>query len=124
MSARRNIEYLNKSENNSMDVDVQNCFKWAFKTGCEILSIRAGREKGKDLLERLIYYIRGEESPGGFFERLAERLTEYRTNKGILANVSLLPDTMSEEMSGDRFRYAKAAILAGFLNALSAQEEK
>jgi hypothetical protein len=102
-------------------MQVEEYFKWAFRTGCEILSIHAGREKGKDLLERLIYYIRAEESPGRFFERLAERLTEYRTNKGILANVSLLSDTMSQEMSGDRFYYAKAAILAGFLNALSAQ---
>lgn len=102
---------------------IEECFKWAFGTGKEILGIDAGIEKGKDLLERLIYHIRAEETPGRFLERLSERLTEYRTNKGVRANVNILPNIMMmKEMCGDRFYYMKAAILAGFLNALTASQ--
>lgn len=102
----------------------QKFFEWAFSTGKNILGIRAGPDKGKDLLERLIYHIRAEETPGRFFERLSERLTEYRTNKGIQAEVSLLHGVMEEEWHGDKFYYVKAAILSGFLNALSARERE
>jgi hypothetical protein len=102
---------------------IEECFKWAFGTGMEILGIEAGTEKGKDLLERLIYHIRAEETPGRFLERLSERLTEYKTNKGIRANVNILPNIMTmKEMYGDRFYYVKAAVLAGFLNALTASQ--
>ncbi|TDA25914.1 MAG: hypothetical protein DSO01_06615 [Archaeoglobi archaeon] len=106
---------------------MEECFRWAYATGREILSIKAGQEKGADFLERLIYHIRAEETPGRFLERLSERLTEYRTNKGIRANVNVLPKIMMiREMYGDRFYHAKAAILAGFLNALAtpSKEEK
>jgi len=110
-----------RAEKNGSRV-IQDCFDWAFATGCRILKIPSGKERGKELLERLIFHIRAEETPGRFLERLSERLTEYRTNRGIQANVSLLPQLLKiREIYGDKFYYVKAAILAGFLNALAEQ---
>lgn len=90
-------------------------FKWAFGVGKEILN----NEKGEDLLKRLIFDIRAEETPGRFLEKLSERLTEYKTNINIEANVNLHPDLMWKKWHGDSFYYMKSAILTGFLNALS-----
>jgi hypothetical protein len=100
-------------------------FKWAFHTGKEIVNNqRYDKEKGKDLLRRLIFDIRAEETPGRFLEKLSERITEYKTNTNIQADVSMKPEIMKKELYGDRFYYLKAAILTGFLNALSEEREE
>lgn len=90
-------------------------FKWAYKTGKILV------EKNDDLLRRLIFELRGEETPGRFLERLSEVLTEYRTNRSINANVSILPVLMERRWHADQFHYMKSAILTGFLNSLSSR---
>ena len=96
-------------------------FSWAFSTGKKIVeNEKYNREKGKDLLRRLIFDVRAEETPGRFLEKLCERLTEYRTNTNIQAKVDIHPDILKKEKwHGDEFYYLKSAILAGFLNALA-----
>ena len=90
-------------------------FDWAFATGKEILKV----SNGDKLLKRLIFDIRAEETPGRFLEKLSERITEYKTNTNIQANVSIHPKIMSKDWHADKFYYLKSAILSGFLNALS-----
>ncbi len=92
-----------------------NIFKWAYRTGRTLV------EKNEDLLRRLIFEIRGEETPGRFLERLSEVLTEYRTNRNINVNVSILPALMERRWHADQFHYMKSAILTGFLNSLSSK---
>jgi len=97
-------------------------FDWAFATGKNIINNeKYDKEKGRDLLKRLIFDIRAEETPGRFLEKLSERLTEYKINTNIQADVGLHPEIMSKIWHADKFYYLKAAILAGFLNALSDQ---
>lgn len=88
-------------------------FDWAFKTGKVI------KEVDEDLLRKLIFDIRGEETPGRFFNKLVNRLAEYRTNRNINLNLSIEQNLMQENWMGDKFYYIKASILSGFLNALS-----
>ncbi|RLG16584.1 hypothetical protein DRN69_00545 [Candidatus Pacearchaeota archaeon] len=90
-------------------------FGWAFGTGKEILKAN----NGEKLLKRLIFDIRSEETPGRFLEKLSERITEYRTNINIQANISMNPEIMNKEWHADKFYYLKSAVLTGFLNALS-----
>jgi hypothetical protein len=100
-------------------------FKWSFVTGKAIINAKCGEEKGKELVKRLIFDIRGEDIPGRFLKRLSERLVEYKTNTNIQANVEILPEIMEkEEWHADKFYYLKASILAGLLNALAGGGEK
>ncbi|OQX86869.1 MAG: hypothetical protein B6D55_04955 [Candidatus Omnitrophica bacterium 4484_70.2] len=92
-------------------------FGWAFATGKEILKAN----NGEKLLKRLIFDIRAEETPGRFLEKLSERITEYKTNTNIRADVEIYPEIMQKEWHADKFYYLKSAILTGFLNALSSQ---
>ncbi|HIQ13733.1 MAG TPA: hypothetical protein EYH44_05080 [Thermoprotei archaeon] len=94
----------------------QNIFRWAFRTGATV------KEKDERLLKRLIFAIRGEETPGRFLDRLSETLTEYRTNVGIQLDVNIHPDIVRRRWSGDSFHYLRSTILSGFLNAFSAKE--
>ncbi|MCC5993985.1 MAG: hypothetical protein LM587_00065 [Candidatus Aenigmarchaeota archaeon] len=55
-------------------------FRWSFAIGKSIIEAKCGEEKRKDLLRKLIFDIRGEDTPGRFLERLSKRLTEYRTS--------------------------------------------
>jgi len=91
----------------------ENIFRWAFSIGATI------KEKDERLLKRLIFTIRGEETPGRFLDRLSETLTEYRTNVGIQLDVDIHPDIVRRRWSGDSFHYMRSAILTGLLNALS-----
>jgi hypothetical protein len=100
-------------------------FRWSLDVGNSIIKAKCGEEKGKELLRKLIFDIRGEDTPGRFLKRLSERLVEYRTNTNIQANVEILPEIMEkEEWHADKFFYLKASILAGFLNALAGGGEK
>lgn len=88
-------------------------FKWSFKIG------RVVGEKDTDLLRMLIFEIRGEETPGIFLNKLANRLAEYKTNKRIDLDLSLPEYIYTETWYADKFYYMKSAIISGFLNALS-----
>jgi len=88
-------------------------FNWAFRTGAAI------KEKDDKLLRRVIFVIRGEETPGRFLDKLIEILSEYRTRAEFQLDVSISPTIIGREWHGDSFHYLRAAILAGFLNALS-----
>jgi len=106
-----------------MSENFERLFKWAFAIGKSIIHNpdKYDEEKGRDLLKRLIFDIRAEETPGRFLEKLSERLTEYKTNTNIQANVEIHQEIMSKYWHADKFYYLKSAILAGFLNALSSQ---
>lgn len=95
----------------------ENFFNWAFRTGKEILKV----SNGDKLLKRLIFDVRAEETPGRFLEKLSERITEYKTNTNIKADVNIHPEIMNKNWHGDKFYYLKSAILSGFLNALSSE---
>ena len=102
----------------------ENIFKWAYVTGKNIIvNPRYEKSKGEDLLKRLIFDIRAEETPGRFLEKLSGRLTEYRTNTNIQADVNIHNEIMSRKWHGDSFYYLKSAILSGFLNALSSSKK-
>ena len=97
-------------------------FKWAFGVGKNIINNeRYDKEKGVDLLKKLIFAVRAEETPGRFLEKLSELLTEYRTNTSISADVNMHPELFSREWHADSFYYMKSAILTGLLNALGSE---
>lgn len=95
-------------------------WEWAYAIGMKI------KEKDKDekLLKRLIFDIRGEETPGRFLEKLSNRLCEYKTNRNIGLDVSLKQDLFKENWHGDKFYHMKSAIIAGLTNALSTKGGK
>jgi hypothetical protein len=92
-------------------------FNWAYSVGKTIVSSDTGR--GDDLLRKLIFSIRAEETPGRFLEKLSATLTEYNTNKNIGLNVSMHPEFYRAEWFADNFHYLKASVLSGFLNAFA-----
>ncbi len=99
-------------------------YSWAFAIAKEIIESKSGKEKGKELVKKLIYEIRGEETPGRFLNRLTQKLGEYKINVNIQADVSVHNMLFKENWYGDKFFYLKSAILAGFLNALVEPKEK
>lgn len=92
-------------------------FKWAYSVGMTIKN--SPSRNGEELLRRLIFSIRAEETPGRFLHRLSQTITEYRTNRNIALDVQLHPDLFSYHWAADRFHYLKSAILTGLLNALA-----
>jgi hypothetical protein len=88
-------------------------WEWAYAVGMKI------KKKDERLLRGLIFDIRGEETPGRFLEKLSNRLSEYKTNKNIALDVSIKKEFFEEKWHGDKFYYMKAAVLAGFSNALA-----
>ncbi|MEM5826022.1 MAG: hypothetical protein QXM64_01385, partial [Candidatus Aenigmatarchaeota archaeon] len=61
-------------------------WNWAYAVGMKI------KEKNSELLRKLLFDIRAEETPGRFLEKLSNRLSEYKTNKNIALDVSVKPD--------------------------------
>jgi len=96
-------------------------YSWAFATAKTILEKRKGFGDGEDLVRRLIFAIRGEETPGRFLDRLSTMLAEYRTNRAFNLNVSVHSMLLTMDLRGDSFHYAKAAVLAGFTDALTGE---
>lgn len=94
-------------------------YEWSKKIGEKIRN----REDGEKLLKELIYDIRGEETPGRFFNKLTNKLMEYKTNKNIAIDTFLPDEIMMNTWYGDRFYYLKAAILAGLLNSMAFEEK-
>ena len=107
-------------EGSSRESIYRDIFSWAFRTGMAIRRV----DQGDKLLKQLIYHIRGEETPGRFIDKLSERLTEYRTNTSITADVNLHPEIIKRRWHGDSFHYMRASVLSGFLNALSASKSE
>jgi len=93
-------------------------YNWSYNIGKKILESSKG---DKDLLKRLIFNIRAEETPGRFLDKLSETLGEYSTNRNIGINLAINQDIYANKQAwfADRFYYLKSAILAGLLNALS-----
>lgn len=87
-------------------------WSWAYSIGTII------KNKDEELLRRLIFEIRAEETPGRFLEKLSNRLSEYKTNRNIALNVSIKPEFFKFKWHGDKFYYMKSAVLAGLTNAL------
>jgi hypothetical protein len=75
-------------------------------------------DKSGDLLRKLIYNIRAEETPGRFLDKLSETLGEYRTNKNIGLNIKMDEGLYGQTWFADKFYYLKSAILSGLFNAL------
>jgi hypothetical protein len=98
-------------------------YNWAFAIGKKIMEPPNGNE---NLLKRLIYNIRAEETPGRFLDRLSETLGEYYTNRNLGIDVSMHPDLYRNKQPwfADRFYYLKSSILTGLLNALSSPKGK
>ncbi|MEM7821963.1 MAG: hypothetical protein QXI23_00505 [Candidatus Aenigmatarchaeota archaeon] len=88
-------------------------WNWAYAIGMTI------KEKNSELVRRLIFDIRAEETPGRFLEKLSNRLSEYKTNKNIALDVSIKPELFKVKWQGDKFYYMKSAIIAGLTDALA-----
>lgn len=89
-------------------------YEWSFAIGKKVLE----PEKGEDLLKRLIFSIRAEETPGRFLDRLSKTLGEYKTNRNIDLDVTMLPDLYGQLWFADKFYYLKSSILSGLLGAM------
>lgn len=100
-------------------------YSWAYKTAKIILDNRKEAGDGEDLVKRLIYSIRSEETPGRFLDKLATTIAEFRTNRAYNLDVSVHSILLKSELRGDSFHLAKASILSGLLGALAfpAREE-
>lgn len=97
-----------------MDLKAWNA--WAFHIKSNIKN-SSGDEK-RALVEKLMYDIRGEQTPGRFFEKLTIRIVDY--NKRFNANISI---PKVEEVWGDKFYYVKSAVLAGLINSVSEKKD-
>lgn len=93
-------------------------YKWAFAIGSRIINQRREEGDGKDLVKRLVFDIRGEETPGRFLDKLSSKLSEYRTNVGLNIDVGMHSTIFEKRWSGDSFHYLKSAILSGLANSL------
>lgn len=93
-------------------------YKWAFAIGSRIIEQRKKESDGEDLIKRLVFDIRGEETPGRFLHKLSSRLAEYRTNIGLSIDVGMHNTVFEKRWSGDSFYYLKSAILSGLANSL------
>ncbi|MCS6768380.1 MAG: hypothetical protein RMJ59_04700 [Candidatus Nitrosocaldus sp.] len=89
-------------------------YEWSYAIGRTIM----GARNGEDLLRKLIFNIRAEETPGRFLDRLAQTLGEYKTNRNIGLDITIHKDIYKCEWFADSFYYLKSAILTGLLNAL------
>jgi len=101
-------------------------YSWAFAIGSSIIEQRAkkGEGDGEELVRRLIFDIRGEETPGRFLQKLSSRLAEYRTNVSLNLDVSMHEAIFEKRWCGDSFYYLKSAILSGFIGSLTGKGEK
>jgi hypothetical protein len=117
------MENVDISQVEEKEKTYERYYNWAFAIAKEIIRSKSGTEKGKELIKKLIYEIRGEETPGRFFNRLTQKLGEYKINVNIQADVSIHNMLFKENWYGDKFFYLKSAILAGFLNALVERQE-
>ena len=94
-------------------------YDWAFAIGSRIIEQRAEEGDGEDLVRRLIFDVRGEETPGRFLQKLSSKLAEYRTNVGLNLDVSMHEGIFEKRWCGDSFYYLKSAILGGLTNSLT-----
>lgn len=99
-------------------------YNWAFAVGSSIIEQREKEGDGESLVRRLVFDIRGEETPGRFLQKLSSRLAEYRTNVGLNLDVSMHKTIFEKRWGGDSFYYLKSAILSGFTNSLTSGREK
>jgi hypothetical protein len=90
-------------------------YNWAKDVGKMIWDA----DKKGDLLRKLIYNIRAEETPGRFLDKLSETLGEYRTNKNIGLNVGMHEGLYEQTWFADKFYYLKSSILSGLFNTLA-----
>jgi hypothetical protein len=90
-------------------------YRWANDVGIKIWEA----DKSGDLLRKLIYNIRAEETPGRFLDKLSETLGEYKTNKNIGLNIGMHTDLYGQTWFADKFHYLKSAILSGLFNSLA-----
>ena len=91
-------------------------FSWAFKIGKELTKI------DEELVRRLIFEIRGEETPGRFLGKLSNKISEYKMSKNIRAEVDLHPLLFQQTWYADKFHYMKAAVISGLNNAIGSFE--
>ncbi|AFU57335.1 hypothetical protein Ngar_c03870 [Candidatus Nitrososphaera gargensis Ga9.2] len=91
-------------------------YSWAFSIGMNI------KKKDEELLRKLIFEIRAEETPGRFLEKLANQITDYRTNRNINLDVSMHGLLFEQNWFADKFYYMKSSVLGGLLGALSLRE--
>ncbi|MEM4312114.1 MAG: hypothetical protein QXX95_06975 [Nitrososphaerales archaeon] len=77
------------------------------------------KEKDEELVRRLIFSIRAEETPGRFLDKLSQTITEYRTNRNINLDINLHPHLYNQSWFADKFYYLKSSIITGLLNALA-----
>lgn len=96
-------------------------YSWSFSTAKTILERRREMRDGEDLVKKLVFTVRGEETPGRFLSKLATTLADYRTNRAFELPVTIPGLLMKLELRGDSFHYARAAIIAGFIDALSSE---
>jgi len=91
-------------------------YKWAYALASKILE-----SEGDKRLRDLYYAIRGEETPGRFYNSLAKELGDLRFADGleVYGKGDLLTHTQ-----GDSFHLVKAAILLAFINAVGENQTK
>lgn len=93
-------------------------YDWAYGTGKNIIDMRKKFDDGEKLVKRLVFKIRGEETPGRFLHKLSTELAEYKTNVALALDVGPHEFVFKKRWSGDAFYYLKSAILSGLVNAL------
>lgn len=90
-------------------------YRWAFDLGKRL------KMEDEGLLKRLIYDLRGEDTPGAFLNVLSLRLSQFALDpsleriKGVL---SIPSEVRKEELEpGDKFYYLRYAIISGLTDA-------
>jgi len=91
-------------------------YEWAYALASKILE-----SEGDKRLRDLYYAIRGEETPGRFYNSLAKELGDLRFAGGleVYGKRDLLTNTQ-----GDSFHLVKAAVLLAFINAAGKSQTK
>ncbi len=92
------------------EADYVDIYNWAYALASKILE----EEDGERLLKNLYYAVRGEETPGRFYDSLAKELGDLKFafdlevfgKKGLFSHIR-----------GDSFHLVRAAIILAMVNA-------
>lgn len=99
-------------------MDFSKILKTFFRVGKKIKEA-SGDSK---LIEKLIFDLRSEQTPGRFFHKLSIRIADYNQKYPYL-NINIPSELLSHQFKGDIFYYVKSAILTGLLNSISSSSE-
>lgn len=89
-------------------------FGFFYKLGKRILEVTGE----VSLVEKLLFDLKAEQTPGRFFNKLSTRIADYNKKYPDLS-FSIPAGIIQSNVKGDKFFYLKSAIITGLLNSIT-----